>query len=275
MSDTTPLAPASAPNAVSVPVPSTAPPPTTETPAKPEAAASQEPPAESKEGTQDEQPRGDDGKFKPKKTAEDRKAQIRSEIDTLTATKRATEREVERLRNEAIRLNEQLRQSPQEDPYDTVSATRRAVKEERLQQTIEQAQAAVQQVNQHRVATFEAKLEAARERIPDLDQALNDFSRLPVTEVAADLIAESDKAAEIAYYLAKNPQDAFRISRLPVHLQGAEIARIENRVSAAPTVRKSSNAPPPVPMINGSSSPSSKTPAEMSVEEMGKLIYGR
>lgn len=275
MSETTPLAPANAPNAVSVPVPQSAPKPTTDTPAQPEAAASQEAPAESKEGTQDEQPRGDDGKFKPKKTAEDRKAQIRTEIDTLIATKRAEERRVQALRDEATRLHQQLQQTPQDDPYDTVAATRRAVKEERLQQTIEQHQSAVQQVAAQRVATFEAKLEAARERIPDLDQALNDFSRLPVTEVAADIIAESDKAAEIAYYLAKNPQDAIRIARLPVHLQGAEIARIEHRVSTAPTVRKSSNAPPPVPMINGTSSPSSKTPSEMSVEEMGKLIYGR
>ena len=85
MTDTTPLAPAGAP-AVSIPVPSAAVPPTTNAPAQPAAAPE---PAKAAEPDQaevkDEQPRSEDGKFKPKTTAEDRKARIQSEPSASTA----------------------------------------------------------------------------------------------------------------------------------------------------------------------------------------------
>lgn len=281
MSETAPLANAGATSdSVSVPVPSAAVPPATNTPATPEAAKPDPASAQetaNDEGKKDEQPRGDDGKFKPKATAEERKERIREDIGRLTAEKHAAAREVERLRTEAQRLATQLReQAAKDDPLDPAAATRRAVKEERLEQINDSLQQAARETVDKRAETFERKLEDARERIPDLDQALADFMRLPVSEAAGDLIAESDKAAEIAYFLARNPSEAHRIARLPVHKQGSEIARIEARLSAAPTARKASNAPPPTPIINGSSSPTTKTPAEMSVEEMGRLLgYGR
>lgn len=258
---------------VSVPVPPAAVPPNA--PAQPEAAPApaKEAEPEKSDAKQDEQPRGDDGKFKPKQTAEDRKARIQGDIDRLTASKRAAEREVARLQQEAMRLHEELqRQKP--DEFDTAGQTRRAVREDRLEQTADAARAAAHAATEARSQMFEAKVDSARERIPDIDEALADFQRLPVTDASADLIAESEKAAEIAYYLAKNPAEAYRIARMPMHLQGAEIARIEARVSQAPAVRKTTSAPPPVPMIGGTASPTSKTPAEMSTEEMSKLLYG-
>lgn len=268
---------ATTPASVTVPVPATVPPAEPTTPAKPEAAKPEPETAEAKDdGKKDEQPRGEDGKFKPKSTAEDRKARIRAEIGGLTAEKHNLARDLGRMHEEAQRLAKQISERAKtDDPNDTAAATRRAVKEERLEQIGENYKRAAEDLSTKRAQTFERKLEDARERIPDLDAALEDFARLPVTEAAADLIADSEKSAEIAYFLAKNPAEAHRIARLPNHLQGAEIARIEAKVSTAPQARKVSNAPPPPTMINGSSSPTSKTPAEMGVEEMQKLIYGR
>lgn len=280
MTDITP-APAAmpVPMSVSIPVPSAAVPPTTNTPASPVAAPepAQAAPEKTESETNDDQPRGDDGKFKPKTTAEDRKARIQSDIDRMTAEKRTAEREVSRLREEAYRLQRQLQepQAADADPYDPAHNMRKAVREDRLEQTAQAAQEAFNAAQNARSQMFMAKIEAAREAIPDLDQALGEFAKLPVTEAASDLIAESPKSAEIAYFLAKNPADAHRIARLPAHLQGAEIARIEAKVSSAPQPRKHSNAPPPPPMIGGTSSPTTKSLSEMGVEDIGKMIYGR
>jgi hypothetical protein len=281
MTDTTTPAPAASPvalDSVSVPVPSAAVPPTTNSPAQPEAAPeparTAEPDNQAGEG-KDEQPRGEDGKFKPKQTAEERKARIREDIGRLTAEKRTREREIEALRSEASRIHKQLQEQPDpNDPYDARHATRQAVREDRLEQTVEAAKSAAAAVDTARVHMFQAKIEDARERIEGLDEGLQAFARLPVVSAEmADLIAESDKAPELANYLGRNPQEFYRIARLQPHLQGAEIARLEMRVSTPPQARKTSNAPPPPPMINGSSAPAAPTLAEMGVSDLQKIIY--
>jgi ribosomal protein L12E/L44/L45/RPP1/RPP2 len=281
MSETTTPAPAASPvalDSVSVPVPSAAVPPTTNTPAQPEAAPEPAKTAEPEKSADEttEQPRDEDGKFtKPKPTAKERQDRIRQDIDRLTAEKYATQRQVEALQAEAMRLSRQLQeqQSP-DDPYDARHATRQAVREDRLEQTVEAARSAAVAVDTARAQMFQAKIEAARENIEGLDEGLASFARLPVSSPEmADLIAESDKAPELANYLGRNPQEFYRIARMPAHLQGAEIARLEMRVSTPPAARKTSNAPPPPPMINGSSAPASPSVAEMGVADLQKLIY--
>jgi hypothetical protein len=71
-----------------------------------------------------------------------------------------------------------------------------------------------------------------------------------VSEVAADLIAESDKGAEIANYLARNSEEASRIANLPDAYQGYELARIESRFKDNP-MKRISQAPAPVQTVSG------------------------
>jgi hypothetical protein len=281
MTETTPTDKAASPvalDSVSVPVPSAAVPPTTNAPAQPEAAPDPAKTAETDNQageTKDEQPRGEDGKFKPKQTAEDRKARIREDIGRLTAEKHSTQRQVEALRAEAMRLQRQLQEQPDpSDPYDARHATRQAVREDRLEQTVEAARSAAAAVDTARARVFQAKIEDARERIEGLDEGLRAFASLPVSSPEmADLIAESDKAPELANYLGRNPDEFLRISRLPPHLLGAELRTIELEKLKPANTRKTSNAPPPPPMINGTSSPASPSVAEMGVSDLQKLIY--
>ena len=122
---------------------------------------------------------------------------------------------------------------------------------------------------------FEAKVDEARERIPDIDQALRDFANLPLSSEAAEVLAESTKAAELAYFLAKNPEQAHRLARMPAAKQGAELARIEQRIGSVQP-RRTSAAPPPVPMIGASSAPAAPTLQSASVAEIaGMLGYGK
>lgn len=231
--------------------------------AQPETAAADTPaPGQPETETtgENEQPK------KPKVSFSERISQIHAAKKQAEADAAMARQEAQRLRQELEQLRTQPRDQMAFEDQDALRV-REAVKMERLEEKQAEAQFREQIAAQARVATFQAKVEAAAERMPDL---VEKFSRVPVSEQAADLIAESDRAAEIAYYLGNNPQEAHEIYRLPAHLQGARIARIEARLSAAPTVRKVSQAPSPPPALSGASSPGVKDPGTMSMEEYAK-----
>jgi hypothetical protein len=143
---------------------------------------------------------------------------------------------------------------------------RSTIKEESL----EQANAEAVQHAKHRQEAqrelFREKIEAVRERIPDIYEAFA-ASPVEVSDVAVEFLADSDRGAELAYWLAKNPVRAREIMNLPPHRQGVELARQEARLAAAPQARKISQAPAPVPTIGGSAAPVEKAPSEMSMSE--------
>lgn len=198
------------------------------------------------------------------------KVPFKERFNEVYAQKKQAEAEAAYARQEAGRLRaelDKLRQIPTDQAtYEQQDELRMraAVKEERLLEKEAEAQRRTEQAQEARIVAFQAKVDEARERMPDFDHV---FYSVPVSEVAAELIAESSKAAEVAYFLGKNPDQAKRIYQLPAHLQGAEIARIEARVSAAPQVRKVSKAPPPVSTIGGQSSPGVKDPGQMTEAE--------
>lgn len=238
------------PDATPTPAQITPPPaaPTDDQAAAPLPTDTETPPAA--EGSDDagDQPRDAKGRFAK------RTEQLHQQIGQLTAEKRSIQREVAMLNEQAARLRASLEKPDPIDPSDYAAQdearTRRAVKAERLDQV--QDELAERQIRAHelRKEAFLTKAEAVRERLPDIDQALQQFAALPVSQAAADVIADSEKGVEIAYWMAKNPQEARRIHALPFHLQAAEIARIEGRVSSNP-VRRISQAPPPVQTVSG------------------------
>lgn len=259
------LTPANILEPVSVPVP--VPAADKAVPAPPEAASA----TADKEGPADDAAKDEDSE--PKRTAKAR-------ISELYGQKKAAERAADMAVREAQALRRQLQEIHQTtDPNDWQQQqradVRSAVKEERLTQLHQEAVNSAQQAVELRERGFMAKVDAARERMPDIDDALRTFSQLPVSETAADIISESDKAAEISYFLAKNEGEARRIAGLPPHKQAYELAKIEARVSPA-VPRRTSNAPPPVPMVGASSAPSTPSLKEMSVADIAKeLGYGR
>lgn len=234
-------------------------------PNRPDPNAPATPPAAAetpKEPTADEA--ATDKPEKPKKPASER-------ISELYAKAKSEERRAESAIAELRVLREQLNAPSKAAPDDFAAQdserVRHAVKAERFEQTAQEAQRARASAAEAQVDVFNAKVDAARERMPDLDTAISEFLRLPLSEAAAQILVESDKAPEIAYYLSKNPDTARRLNALPLHMQGAELARIEARVSIA-SPKKTSTAPPPVPTISGASSPGGrKDPSEMSMEE--------
>lgn len=258
---TTETIPAPAAPDASVPVASPSAPPAGET------AAPQVKPVESAEGQPEPKSQSDDDAAKkPRQSVSERISQIHAQKKHAEASAQLAMAEVERLRREIT----QMRQTPLDQlPYEEQDAARLrdVVKVERYQEKMAEAQSRFQQVQAIRANEYQEKLSDARERMPDIDTVMQPLMRVPLHDLAAEIIVESDKAAELTYYLGKNLNEAYRISELSPHKQAAEIARIEARLSAGPSPRRHSQAPPPPTTITGAASPSAKDPANMSFAE--------
>jgi len=118
------------------------------------------------------------------------------------------------------------------------------------------------------------RVEAAREVIKDIDVVLNDPS-LPVSDVGARFIAESEKGPQVAYFLAQNRAEAARIASLDPLTQAFELGRIEQRINAAPSARRVSQAPAPVPRVTGGANAGAKDPSQMSMAEYSEWYRKR
>jgi hypothetical protein len=260
MTDTTPMAPAVATDAVPS-TPSTAPETTVARDESgrfaPKATTPAEPSAETVEPPKDDTPAPDAEPTETneqKQEKERRKASANDRIKQITAQKYDAIQRAERAERKANELASQLRELSKTDDYDPVTDMRRAVKAESFEQSKAELNEARNAAQQASVAEFQAKVAIARETIPNIDQALQAFGSIPLSDAACDVIASSPKAAEIAYYLGKNPGEGQRISALPVHLQSAEIARLEGRLST-PQPKTLSTAPKPAPTLSGGVNP--------------------
>lgn len=266
-----PVTPANILDPATVPVPTALNVPESNTPATPSAEAAKEPPKDGENpGDQDA------AQEKP----DERKRSAKARIDELTAQKYQFQRE----RDEAVERYNKLRErlQPREiDPNDYAAQEaerlRRVINADRVEETVDRARQAEQRIAETRAEVFSAKVDVARERIPDIDNALREFAKLPLSDAAADVLAESEKAAELAWFLAqeKNREFTHRLARMSPAKQGAELARIEASIKSVQP-RKTSAAPPPVPMIGASSAPSAPAPADASVTEIAAMLgYGK
>lgn len=227
---------------------------------QPSAAETQAPGTpEPKEGTP-EGTREDDSKKANKVPAKER-------INQLTAQRNEWQMRAMAAEAEAQRLRQPLQPPGPDATQDEVDRfnVKAAVREARAEEVAQQAQHATEAAWQSMRATFEAKAEAVSDRMPGLKEA---FLALPVvSNEVANFVSDSDRGAEVAYYLTQNQNEATRISRLHPYQQGIELARIESRLTAAPQVRKTTTAPPPPPKISGAPSLGAKDPSQMTMKE--------
>lgn len=263
MTDTA-TTPSEAPNvpvaseSVQIPVPAQTPAPVPET--KAESAPA---PEASKEGDQ-----AQDAK---KSSAIERIARLTAERRMAEARAAAAETDARQLRKQ---LTEQLHpENIERLPYEQQlqAQTQRAIKTERFEEKVSEVQRATEDALRATLDTFNAKADEARSRIPDFDQVVQN-PNVKITREMAEIIAEFDKAPEVAYYLGKNPHEAAQIAALAPHLQGSRLAQIEAKVSVAP--RKFSNAPAPVPQVSAAVAGSvAKDPASMTMSEFADWAH--
>lgn len=227
-------------------------------PAEPKADATTETPEEVKAETEE-----------PEKKDEPKRNRVRERIDQLTAEKNAERRRADMLAQQLAKLQQYQPKPVDPDDWDGQQAERfrGVMREEQMQSTAAEFEAAQRRAQEIQYQTFQTKIEEARERIPDIDQAIAVIMspQMPITQDMAELIVESDYTAELTHYLAKNPHEVYSLAQMTPAQQGRALARIEAKFNL-PT-KRTSTAPPPPPMVTGAQPPRERSPSEMSAAE--------
>jgi len=109
-------------------------------------------------------------------------------------------------------------------------------------------EAKVQAERQTKAQTWAEKVTAAKAKYSDLDQVLNVPFATPAMQ---EVIVDSENGVDVAYFLAKNLDEARRIAALPPLAVARELGKLEARFAAAATTEKpvvaarTTQAPPP------------------------------
>lgn len=171
---------------------------------------------------------------RPKKSAKER-------IDELTWKAREAERQAEYWREQATRPQpaQEAQYEPEPDDYSPQAIAVRVRAEIKAEQEAEKLQA-----RRTEILAASGEREGAKLFFTD--------PTLPVTREMADVVMASDRAGDLAEYLGRNRDEATRIADMPPHMQGRELARIEQRFAAAPKGKTATDAPIPAPTVRGS-----------------------
>ena len=112
----------------------------------------------------------------------------------------------------------------------------------------ENKQAEQQRVVQEVENKWQERLRETREKIPDFQEVLR-TTTAPVSDAMIVVMKDSEYGPQIAYHLAKNPQEAHRISQLSPVSMAREMGKLEVKLTAqtdAPKPNKITQAPEPI-----------------------------
>lgn len=199
-----------------------------------------------------------------------RKERNRQRWQSMKEERQTALAEAARLRAELDRIRStRVDPTQYDDPDDALAArTAQKVRESFAGDYEQQAQRHTARAEQAVVEAWSAIKDDARERMPDFDAVVTDST--PIHQRAAPFIVESEKAAEIAYYLGKNVEAARELYReFETNPARAliKLGQIEAKVSTA-APKSHSSAPKPAPVLSGSSSPPAFDPKNGSVSDM-------
>ena len=125
--------------------------------------------------------------------------------------------------------------------------------EERLKARDEQAKKAeADKADQALTKSWTDSVAKVRDKYDDYDEVTQDEGFNPTPAMARAML-ESDQKAEIAYYLAKNPEEMERIAKLSPLRQAAEVMKLEDKVASKSPAKKPSKAPAPIDPVGGKS----------------------
>ncbi len=198
-----------------------------------------------------------------------RKQRNRERWQAMQNERREALAEVARLRAELQRARQPVDFSQIEDPDEALAArTAHKIREMQAGDLESQTKAQQERADKAIFEAWEAVRADARERMPDFDAVVTRDT--PIHQHAAPFIVESDKGAELAYYLGKNPDAALalyqKFETAPAQAL-IELGRLEARLSAPPP-KPVSQAPKPAPMLAGSSSPPAFDPFRAGVSDL-------
>jgi hypothetical protein len=193
----------------------------------------------------------------------------RERIKQLTDQRKAAEARAAELERQLQAVSTDKAKDPLDYANDAEyqrAIVREAVAEARADIIRQQAEAANAEKQALRVATWEEKTSAIREKAADFDAVVYG-QHVSITPVMADVIMDSDHGADVAYFLGKNPAEAQRIARLSPLAAAMEIGRLSQRFAEPPAVKRTTSAPRPPTTLQGHGSPSEPDPSRMTNEQ--------
>lgn len=154
------------------------------------------------------------------------------------------------------------------DEYDDamIAYGKQVAKGEAAAERAETAKKAAEAESRTLTESFRSSVEAFSADHPDFEDVFTED--LSITIAMSHAIMSADNAAELAYWLGQNPDEARRISGLSDVKAVYELGRISTRLGEPeeedkPKPRK----PAPIKPLGGRSGEAGKDPAEMSTEE--------
>ena len=195
---------------------------------------------------------------------------VQKRIDKLTQQRYEREARIRELEAQ-ISENERKAQASQPDPDPSQFNTWEEYLDAKVEfeagkkvRDIEQ-QRTIQQKNAERFASFNDRADAIRQANPDYDAVLQSAA-VNVSQAVMETILESDDGPAVAYHLAKNPTELYRLNAMSERQQVLELGRISARLSAKVPERKVTQAPPPAPAVKATGS-GSKSVSDMTDKE--------
>lgn len=203
-----------------------------------------------------------------------RKERNRQRWQAMKEERQTALAEAARLRAELDRIRStKVDPTQYDDPDDALAArTAQKVRESFAGDYEQQAQRHQARAENAVVEAWSAIKDEARQTMPDFDSVVTEST--PIHARAAPFIVESDKAAEIAYYLGKNVEaarDLYREFETNPARALIKLGQIEANVSK-PAPKTHSSAPKPAPVLSGSSSPPTFDPAKSGVSDMQAML---
>lgn len=144
------------------------------------------------------------------------------------------------------------------------------VENKRQEWEAQEQQAAQNNQRVEKRARLEEEFAKGATRFEDFEDVVFDPT-VPITHEVADLLADSDDPAALAYYLAKHTTEAVAIARMSPTAAARRLAKIEGELvkdeASKPKPKKISNAPPPIKPLGGGAAAVQKNPEKMSQRE--------
>jgi hypothetical protein len=133
--------------------------------------------------------------------------------------------------------------------YETAKMLARATVQQEMETRKQSAEIARAEIDEEHIS----RAREAMKRIPDFVDVVSK-SNVPINDNLADWIKESEKSADLAYHLAKNPNLAAELNSLPPLQAARQLGRLEASLTI-PQPRKATGAPAPNTAVRGGASP--------------------
>lgn len=199
---------------------------------------------------------------------------VQKRIDKLTQQRYEREARIRELEAK-IAENERMAQAEQPEPdpsqFETLEQYLDAKVEFEAGKRVREieSQRTVQQKEAERMAGFNERAAAIRQANPDFDAVLQSAA-VGVSDAVMETILESDDGPSLAYHLAKNPTELYRLNAMTERQQVLELGRISARLSAKVPERKVTQAPPPAPAVKATGT-GSKSVSDMTDKEYAEF----